>query len=248
MYYLHLDESGDPRRYRDKNGNLIFRSTRYFTLAGIIVTEETKTEFHKEYKRIVMKYFKGIKLTAKFKLHYNKLRMNIPPFDELTRKQKWELENDVFNAIQNINCKVMSVTINTETHFPRYENNGQRPVHPTAYALYLIRERFQYFLQGKGGTGKVIYESYKAPFRKKMELETKWLLRHENFPHPTAFTSQDPTVEDGDPTKEPMLAFADFFAYLSWSRKTDIKNWEEFYQKYYDPNNYSSYAGNVEID
>lgn len=248
MYYLYLDESGDPRRYRDENGNIRFRSSRYFTIAGIIVDEHAKQQFHDKYNEIINEFFNGITLSQNFKLHYNKLRMNMPPFDHLDRRQKWKLENDVFDAINNIECKLMSVTINIENHFPKYENQGLRPIHPTAYALHLIRERFEYFLRDEHSDGKVIYERYNAELRKKMEIEISILLRTTNFPRPTNFSNQIVIVEDGDPTKEPMLQFADFFAYIPWIKKTSNANWVAFREKYYNLYALNTYSGNVEIE
>lgn len=248
MYYLYLDESGDPKRYRDENGNVRFRSSRYFTIAGIIVNEESKKQFDEKYQSILNEFFSNIELEPNFKLHYNKLRMDKKPFNKLDRRQKWKLENDVFDAIYNIDCTLMSVTINIEKHFPRYEEQGLRPIHPTAYALHLIRERFEYFLRVNNEIGKIIYERFNSEFRKKVEIEINWFLRTTRFPQHVRFSSQYRIIEDGDPTKEPMLQFADFFAYVPWMRKTSNANWESFTNKYYNFNEFQIYSGNVEIE
>jgi hypothetical protein len=85
MYYLYLDESGDPGPYRDGDGKVILRSSRFFTLAGILVNDAVKKQFEDEYKKIMSTYFNRFTIPSGFKLHFNSLRMQKKyPYDSLT--------------------------------------------------------------------------------------------------------------------------------------------------------------------
>ena len=72
MYRLYLDESGDPGNYRDQNGDVILRSSRFYTLAGILVDNNVKKQFEDEYQKIMTAYFSRFPtLPQNFKLHFN---------------------------------------------------------------------------------------------------------------------------------------------------------------------------------
>lgn len=244
MYYLYIDESGDPGDYRDKNEKIILRSSRYFTLGGIIVDEQVRSQFYSKYAEIIGKYFTGINLPTSFKLHYNPLRMNIPPYDKLSRQQKLELEDEVLSTIKTLNCNLLSVTIDLESHCEKYSS----PAHPTAYALIVMLERFQYFLGQKDSKGLVTYERFNSTLRKKVAIEAKWLREKYGFPTPTNLDDLQKLVNNGDPTKEPMLQFADFFAYIPWIRKTSKGVWEKFIDRYHNFYGAKFVTGNVEIE
>ena len=245
MYYLYLDESGKPARYRDEQGKVILENSRYFTLGGIAVNDDSLEKFHSVYSTIVNTYFSGITLSETFKLHYNSLRMLESPFDRLSRKQILQLEHDVFDAIFSIDCKLFSVTLDLDYHYSLY---GGTAIFPMSLTLRYILERFQYFLEQIGDTGKAIYEMFTESLRDKVYKDWKILDGYPNFPRPTNFSNLKKTVETGDPTREPMLAFADFFVYLPWNRKTSNAKWQEFVPKYYNPYAPNFRSGNVEIE
>ena len=68
MYYLYLDESGDPGNYLDENRKVIKNSSKYFTLAGIIVNQTQIRKLNQQIEDLVHKYFKSIPLDRNFKL------------------------------------------------------------------------------------------------------------------------------------------------------------------------------------
>ncbi|MEX0656681.1 MAG: DUF3800 domain-containing protein [Nitrosopumilaceae archaeon] len=243
MYYLYIDESGDPGDYRDENGKIILRSSRYFTLAGIIVNDEVQSQFHEQYERIKSVYFGRFTLPANFKLHFNSLRMqNKFPYDKLTEDERLSLEDDVLTTILSLDCKLLSVTLDLDYHCQKYSN----PVWPTALALLYILERFQYFIDEQNSSGVSIFERFTNSMRDKVKREWKILNSYPSFPKPTKWPDLE-KVENGDPVKQPILAFADFFGYLPFIRKTSIANWEKFIPQYY---RFSErfMSGNVEVE
>lgn len=244
LYYLYLDESGKPTNYRDNDGNIILGNSRYFTLGGIAVNKDAKQKFQEIYKQIMSTYFDGIEIKTNFKLHYNELRMLQDPYDKITKNQRLRLENDVFNAIKSIDCKLFSVTIDLDSHYKQYSE----PIFPMALALWYIFERFQYFVGNEETTGIAVYERFTESLRNKVNKEWKKLAEYKGFPKPTNFPDLKRDIENGDPTKEFMLAFADFFVYLPWNRKISNAKWKSLNQKYYSLNSRSRFSGNVEIE
>ncbi len=244
MHTLFLDESGKPTSNRDKNGNLILENSRYFTLGGISVDEKAKGEFYEVYEKIMTEYLGGIDLKTNFKLHYNELRMLKEPYDKITKSQRFKLENDVFEAIKKIDCTLFSVTIDLEYHYNHYSN----PIFPMALALWYILERFQYYVSNIDGKGIAVYEQFTESLRNKVNKEWKKLESYEKFPQPTDFKNLKKKVLNGDPTKEPMLAFADFFVYLPWNRKMSNSKWKGFGHKYHALDSGNRASGNVEIE
>lgn len=245
LYYLYLDESGKPTRYRDGQGEVILENYRYFTLGGIAVNDDSLGEFHNAYSTIIATYFPGTDLGDNFKLHYNALRMLQEPYNQLSRKQTLELERDVFDAIFSIDCKLFSVTLDLDYHYSTY---GEDAIFPMSLTLRYILERFQYFLEQIEDTGKAIYEMFTESLRDRVYKDWKKLDDFPNFPKPTNFSNLKKTVETGDPTRESMLAFADFFVYLPWNRKTSNAKWEKFLPKYYNHHAANFRSGNVEIE
>jgi hypothetical protein len=79
-------------------------------------------------------------------------------------------------------------------------------------------ERFQYFLEEQKDIGFAIFERYNGKMRKMVERVHKWLESTGSFPRLTNFENIVRTVMDGDPAKEPLLQYADFFAYAVWKR------------------------------
>lgn len=242
MYHLYIDESGDPGDYRDENGNVILRSSKFFTLAGIIVDDEVRKQFHCEYEKIMTTYFTDITLEPNFKLHYNSLRQVLPPFDKLSRNKILNLENDVFKTIFSLDCKLLSVTIDLDKHCNRYSE----PIWPTALALLYLLERFHYFLDENQSQGIAIYERFTNTSRDKVRKEWNKLQSNANFPKPTTFPDLE-SVHNGDPATEPLLAFVDFFGYLPYMKKTMEDKWKTFTSKYYNFQERQFKSGHVEI-
>lgn len=124
------------------------------------------------------------------------------------------MEKDVFDVITRLDCTLVSVIIDLYTHCRRYT----KPISPRAYALLLLQERFQYFLEEHDSHGVVIYERFNAKMKRRTEQVIRRLLT-QNFPILTSLSRIDPHIQNGDPTQQPILNFADF-AYLPYNYKT----------------------------
>jgi hypothetical protein len=233
MYYLYLDESGDDGDYFEGSDGVKGGSSKFFTLGGLIVDETSRYVFENVLQGILTSYFKNVKLPPKFKLHYTDLREGKSPYDSLGKPKLLEISNRIFGAITSINCSLLSVTIDIEKHCKKYDY----PVNPRAYALYLILERFQHFLQLLYKQGEVIYERYNSVFRKKVQQVHNYFLRNEFFPTFTSFQNIIGHVKNGDPTTEPVLIFSDFMAYAPWiksvSQNQKVRRWNEIKHKYF---------------
>jgi hypothetical protein len=230
MYYLYLDESGDPGPYRDGDGQVILRSSRFFTLSGILVNDDVKKQFEDEYKKIMSTYFNRFTIPPGFKLHFNSLRMQKKyPYDSLTENERLSLENDVLSTVLNLDCKTMSITLDLDHHYQQYEN----PVWPVALALLYALERFDDFKIQNQVDGVAIFEKFTNSMRDKVQREWNKLRGIANFPHADPWPDLD-LVKNGDPCLEPILAYADFFGYIPYFRKKAIADWNTFTRKYHD--------------
>lgn len=245
MYHLYIDESGDEGDYVNSNGTIIAGSSKYFTIGGIIVKDTDVTKFNTDYSDIISTYFNGITLPSNFKLHYYPLRHCKPPYDQLSQTARDSIEKEVFDSILRNDCTLLSVTIDLEKHctYPR-------PANPRAYSLLLMLERFQYFLAEQNSIGVAIYERFNAKMRKKAEMEMRRLQKIPSFPVPTQLNNVRRRIMAGDPTQEPILNMADFFAFLPYQRrKTRIASnyFKSIKHKYYDPYGYWLHTGWVEL-
>lgn len=246
MYSLYIDESGDVGDFIDANGLPIKGSSKYFTLAGIIVDDPARIQFEDEFEKLIAETFDGIQLPHNFKLHYQPMRQKQYPYDQLPDELRWNISDSIFRWIQNADCHLLSVTIDLDKHC-----QYKRPADPRAYALLLLLERFQYFLEDYRDTGIAIYEKFNAKMRKKAEMEQRWLRQIPSFPIPTNLSLLSQKVRNGDPTKEPMLQIADFFAYVPWIKQmSNGQATKRFYQilpQYYNLGTTQFTTGLVEI-
>jgi hypothetical protein len=162
------------------------------------------------------------------------LRTRKYPFDKLDDKDRYLIADQMFNGINRSDSYLISVTIDKEKHCRRY----YKPVNPTGYGLYLMLERFQYFLEEHGDVGFAIFERFNSKMRQRVERVRKWLEYTGTFPVFTNFENIIRHVTNGDPAKEPLLQYADFFAYIPWIRsKTNyeaVRRWNEIKHKYYN--------------
>jgi len=247
MYYLYIDESGDAGDYLDSAKKVIPGSSKFYTLGGIIVEDKNTIYFKNAYDKIIKQYFEGISLPSNFKLHYHPLRQKRFPYDKLKDQDRYRLSEDIFDVIRNLDCSLLSVTLDLKIHCDHYPN----PADPTAYTLLLILERFQYFVEEKQSRGKAIFEKFNAKMRKKAEIGLKWLQKIPTFPSPTNLDQLEKKIVYGDPVTEPILQFADFFAYTPWIRRTTNFNadekWESLKDKYYNLNGSWLKTGHVNV-
>ena len=244
-HHIYVDESGDEGDYLDSNEKPIIGSSRYFILAGIIVDEHTVPRFEEEYNHMLHNRFRGKPLPENFKLHYYPLRNNKPPYDRLSVEDRQGLEKDVFDVINRLDCTLVSVIIDLDTHCRKYTE----PISPRAYALYLLQERFQYFLEEYDSHGVVIYERFNAKMKRRTEQVIRRLRTH-NFPIPISLPRIDPHIQNGDPTQQPILNLADFFAYLPYTYKTSGRyspHYELIMHKYFNLHGDRFHTGKVEL-
>jgi len=248
MYYLYLDESGDEGDYDVSNDNSRDGSSRFFTLGGIIVKEENREHFKSKLDSIKSTFFAGIDLHTNFKLHYFDLRKDIPPFDMMSDETKFKIANGVFDAVKNIECNILSVTIDLHKHCITYQN----PVKPRVYAILLIQERFQYFLEEYRSNGRVVYERFDINFKRAVDFGIDFLKSNPRFPSPTSIDNIEKEIINGDPVEEPILQFADFIAYPPYrkcrSRGKERRRYDEIKYRYYNlDHNFLMRRGNVEL-
>jgi hypothetical protein len=247
LYYLYIDESGDHDNYIDLDGGAIGDKSKYFTLGGIIVNEYEKNDFETAHQYLMRKYFKNIQLPENFKIHYHELRYNWPPYDKIQPNNK-ALADDIFKHIVIYPCNLLSVMINKENHCKAY----QHPANVLAFALCLLLERFQHFLKEYSAKGEVIYESYNAKRRKEVIHVHKWLSSLPAYPTPIDITNLVNNVKNGDPSKEPLLQYADFFAFAPFiknrSDNTKTDRYNQIKHRYYNLDFWAYFQrGNIEI-
>ena len=168
MYNIYIDESGDEGIYHEHSPSDIGGSSRFFTLGGIIIDERDNYLFKKEVDSIISDFFNGTTLAQDFELHYFDLRQGRPPFDLLKREDRLAIADRVFNVIKSRDCKLVSITIDLLKHYTKYSS----PYNPRSYALFLIQERFQYFLEDENEKGHAIYEGYVSRVQKGVEAGT----------------------------------------------------------------------------
>lgn len=232
---MYVDESGVENVVSDARRKNF--DSDWFTTGGIIVKEENIGKFEWVLDSIVRDNFtnRGMKLPSDFKLHYNSLRAKEYPYDRLSDLGCKSIADAVFESINSIECSLVSATIHKPSHLAKYEI----PVDVRAYTLLICMERFQYFLQDVNGTGAVVYEQLTVRLRQKMYREMRALRAIPNFPYLTKLDKIRGKIINGDPTRDKMLQFADFFAYaphikMVTCHKKDTR-WQEIKNRYYSP-------------
>ena len=245
-YYLYIDESGDVGDYLDKNNQIIKGSSKFFTLAGIIVSKDEKRKMECETNKMIDEYFNKGLLDKNFKLHYHPLRMKLSPYDQLSDEMRKHLADNVFHIIKKSDCALLSVSINLERHCKKY----YIPANPQAYAMLIMLERFQDFLEEHDGEGRAIYERFNKKTRKKVERTMTGLREVLRLRHYKAPNNIRGHVVNGDPKIHPILQLTDFFAYATWIKITNPQKtfrWKSIKHKYFQLNAGWYRAGNVEI-
>ena len=243
VHSLYIDESGDPANPIDADGNRKLRSSTVFCLGGIIVDEQQKQFFENEHKRLLSTYFSGVDLEENFKLHYNPLRMNQIPYSNIGRSNILKLEREIFSIIQKSKSTLLSVTIELESHYKRYDN----PINPLSYCMICLLERVQrYMLDNNVSSIKVVYERFTKSQRDRVFKDQNY-LKSVGFQTNIDLNKLSNYIHNGDPIKEPVLQFADFWTYLPYIKEKSYLDVERnFSHQYY---NYSTgtMRGNYEI-
>jgi len=239
---LYIDESGDPANPIDENGNLKLRSSTVFTLGGLIVSDSQKKFLEEQHKTLIEKYFKDIPLPSNFKLHSNPLRMNLFPYNQLDRKEVLNLEHEIFTHIKKSGASLISFSIDLVGHYQYYVKHA---VNPLAFGLIVLIERLLYFMRAnKIKSANVVYERFTESLRDMVHKEQNY-LRNTNFKTNIDLKKLFTFVDSGDPTKEIVLQYADFWAYIPFNKLRSEIRMEGFSNIF----NYNTEIkrGNVEI-
>ena len=229
-YYLYIDESGTATNPIDDNNQLKYRTPRVFCLGGIIVNEKEKQYFESEHKRLLNDYFKDLKLASNFKLHYNELRMMNYPYSSIGPKRSQQLVDEFFEIIKKSDAKLLSCTIDLIGHYKKYTT----PVNPLVLGLIRLVERFFDYTKEKNVKNtSIIYERFNKAIRECVYRDYK---THEqtNFKTRLNFKEIIHDIHDGDPTKEPVLQFTDFWTYLPFIKEKTFLDVQDFVKQYYN--------------
>ena len=117
--------------------------------------------------------------------------------------------DDVFAAIKNIDCSLISASINKVSHRKKYAD----PFGVRTYTLLVCRQRFQRFLEEYDGAGRIVYERFTAAQRRKIMPEMRQLQDSVAGHFSPNLYKVKSRIGSGDPLVERTLQFADFFAY-----------------------------------
>lgn len=249
MYYLYLDESGHVSDFYDKKGNPVNLISPIFTTGGIIIDDNEESKFQEELNSIINHFFNGVTLDPCFKLHYTELlQCTIPPYDTLTKPQKIELADRVFNTISTLNCNLLSVGM----HLPNHYNGYSKPIPHRVLTLRYIAERFERFVRERNSQGKIIYEHFGKKESQYVQKAYDRIFLDYNLPRMTDITNIEPRIDFRAGNIDPVLPFCDFFTYATWKRRhsnfTKERRWRSISHKYHNLDHSTNILrGNVEI-
>ena len=242
MKYLYIDESGVPTNPLDKYGKLQPRTPRVFCLGGIVVEERQKQFLENEHKRLFKKYFPSHELTD-FKLHYHELREGSKHYAKLEPEKLFELTHEIFGIIQRSDATLLSVTIDLIEH---YKTDQSNLVSPHVLALISLLDRFfHYVISQNNDNTSIIYERFDRTLRKRA-YEQYLFLQKTEYGTKSKWGKIIKLIRDGDPIKEPVLQFADFWTYLPFAKEKghlDIQDFAHMYYRFDD----AKIGGNVTI-
>ena len=234
MYTLYIDESGNDGPPDDDPHN------QWFTAGGIIVNDADVRRFDTAYEHIIAEHFTNndIALPAGFKLHYHDLRQNLKPYRSLPENDGFDVTNDIFDSIKNIDCYLVSSSADKRMCVGLSNPFGAR-----TNTLFKCQERFQRFLEEHNALGSVVYERFSYQRRGKILRD---LQRLRNSSSVTVADRIRSWIMDGDPFTNRVLQFSDFFVYAPYAmRVSDCKRtrrFEEIKYKYYNLDEYDELA------
>ena len=233
MFGMYVDESGDPGRPLDQDRNVIHGSSKLFTLAGIIVDGKEKDRIDANVRDLALSFFSESVVNTT-KIHCHPLLRRAPPYDALSSLDRHRLEYGMFRIIQDSPCTLLSVTIDLVAHFDKYSF----PINPKAYAMLIILERFQSFLEDKNARGIVKYERFNKIERKKLRGTMNRLRQMLALKHYVEIDNIQGDIQNGNPLKDPVLQLADFFAYATQEMyRTNgdrSRRWDSIREKYHN--------------
>ena len=224
MYRMYVDESGVDSLYDPQSD--------WFTTGGLITHYNNIQLFERAHDNIMAKFFPNVPSRA-FKLHYSRLLNGRGPYERMLREERLQLADSMFSTIVNMPCHFVSVSINKNRHYQKY----QRPVKAQAYTLLICMERFELFLREHDGEGDMVYERYTRQQGRDLHYTRKNLSRYDVLSPDGQKRIREPIIS-GDPLKYRALQFADFAVYAPQKRLTTRgrkgRRWSEIRPKYYN--------------
>lgn len=177
-YVMFIDENGNTGKIQDIfnkiiNKKEITNDEKYFTITGVIFEKRDYSIMRNNVRKLKEKYWEnGIYYdTKKDKnkyvcLHSREIRNHTGAFnDKLINYNDFII--DLSNILENINCKIISVTINLENYILK---GNITPVYDKAFDLLL--ERYVYATKN--------YKKGIIMFESRGKNEDKELLKHIN--------------------------------------------------------------------
>ena len=213
------------------------------------MNDNSKHQFEQAHDSVITEHFtdKGVTLPDKFKLHYSELREGRKPYHQLGNGRR-RLADDVFAAIKNIDCNLISASINKVSHHERYAG----PFGVRAFTLLVCRQRFQCFLEERNDVGRIVYERFTTTQRRRIMPEMRQLQDSVAWYFSPDLYKISSRIGSGDPLVEKILQFADFFVYAPHiklvTKDEKRRRFEEIIHKYYNFNGSWRKRGFVVID
>lgn len=221
---MYVDESGtdsinDPQ-------------SDWFTTGGLIIRHNDMPLFERAHDGIMARFFPD-ETDRAFKLHYSSLLCGYGSYERMSPEERLQLADSMFSIIVNMPCHFVSVSINKNRHYQKYE----RPVKAQAYTLLLCMERFEMFLQDHDDEGDMVYERYTRRQGRDLKYTRKNLSRHGVLSPSDQKRIIEP-IMSGDPLEHKVLQFTDFAVYAPQKRLTTRghkgRRWSEIRPKYYN--------------
>ena len=132
MYFVFIDESGQPGGWNEENKSLTKNSSKYFTLSGFMINADDILQIESKFKDIKIKY--GIKdsTEVKWSSSYSKLGLNF--------EQYINMNTDIIKMISEYKNSVIGIVMDKESC---YKNKKEINNHNDLYAftLNLLMER-----------------------------------------------------------------------------------------------------------
>lgn len=217
MYFLYVDESGDPG---------YGSSCRHFVMLGAILHESKWKNLTAQIRAIKKKFFSGN--VDLIEMHYYNLRRAKPPFDKLNKSQRTKLAEEIFALIGSYDLTLLAVVIDKEKHRLKYRFPGT----PDLLSFELLIERFDMFLdrqqeKDKTEKGIVVFDTKtRWQDRKLRELQDSF---HRKGTSARQINNIIETIFFVPSESSPIVQISDFCAYAAFSKYEHKK--EEIFKK-----------------
>ncbi len=131
--------------------------TKFYVLTGLSIQPEAWDAAYVQVTGLRAKYFPDPDRRP-VELHYSELIAKKGRYGLLSEVQRKSLADEVFEIIRSLKPTLFSVVVDKLRHYNKY---GQ-PEHPKQLAMRFIAAHFSKFLQNKGDTGLMIYDTTQA--------------------------------------------------------------------------------------